>query len=205
MRREGQPVHKRTSATYPSEVLFWNKSSAVTEMGDRLATIDIGQKVRGLLCPFHGGVQLSPHLTQCRLGQGLPLYQVVSWSTQPFGQNIHGPKGGCAVPLSVGGARSSSNNVTWAEAYPHTKWHLDPSNCLATIHQCYRQTGQSGQWSRSTGRTVTCNGRPKSGGKNQREPDNRGLSGKQPLKWRKRNVLWYSWHVALRLLIHKWK
>ena len=24
-------------------------------------------------------------------------------------------------------------NVTWSEAYLHTKWHLDPSNHLATI------------------------------------------------------------------------
>jgi len=34
-----------------------NKSSAVADMGDRLATIDMG---------FYGG-QLGPHLTQCRL------------------------------------------------------------------------------------------------------------------------------------------
>jgi len=25
-------------------------------------------------------------------------------------------------------------NVAWAEAYLPTKWHLDPSSCLATIH-----------------------------------------------------------------------
>jgi len=25
------------------------------------------------------------------------------------------------------------HNVAWAEAYPFTKWHLDPSNRLATI------------------------------------------------------------------------
>jgi len=32
------------------------KSSAVAEMGgDRLGTTDMGQKVGGLLCPFHGG------------------------------------------------------------------------------------------------------------------------------------------------------
>ena len=33
-------------------------------------------------------------------------------------------------------------NVAWAEAYLHTKWHLDPSNRLATIHQRYRQDRQ---------------------------------------------------------------
>jgi len=38
-------------------------------------------------CRFPWGEQLGPHLTRCRLGQGLPLYQVASWSTQPFGHN----------------------------------------------------------------------------------------------------------------------
>jgi len=28
----------------------------------------------------------------------------------------------------------------WAETYVHAKFHLDPSNHLATIHQRYRQT-----------------------------------------------------------------
>ena len=53
---------------------YWYKSSAVTEMGDRLATM--GRKV-GVLCPFSWG-QLGPHLTQCGLGRGLPPYQVAS-------------------------------------------------------------------------------------------------------------------------------
>jgi len=52
------------------------------------------------------------------------------------------------------------HNVAWAETYLRTKWHLDPSNPLTTIHQRYRQTGQTEQWSRSIGLTVTCNGRP---------------------------------------------
>ena len=33
--------------------------------------------------------ELRPHLTQRRLGQDLPPYQVVSWSIQPFGHNGH--------------------------------------------------------------------------------------------------------------------
>jgi len=36
--------------------------------------------------PFWEG-QLAPHLTHCGLGWGLPLYQVSSWSIQPFGHN----------------------------------------------------------------------------------------------------------------------
>jgi len=31
---------------------------------------------------------LGPHLTQCRLGRGLPPYQVSSWSIQPLGHSI---------------------------------------------------------------------------------------------------------------------
>jgi len=52
--------------------------------------------------------------------------------------------GGAAVPLSVGAAGSKSNSVACAEAYLHTKWHLilNPSICLATIHQLYK-TGRT--------------------------------------------------------------
>jgi len=40
-----------------------NKFSAVAEMGNRLATIDMGRKVGGgVLCPFLG--ELDPHLTK---------------------------------------------------------------------------------------------------------------------------------------------
>ena len=43
------------------------------------------------------------------------------------------------------------HNVARAKANLHAKFHLDPSNHLATIHQCDRQTGQR---SDSIGRTV---------------------------------------------------
>jgi len=52
------------------------KSSAVVEMGDRLATIGMGRKWGG--AAVGAGSPLGPHLTQCGLGRGLPLYQVVS-------------------------------------------------------------------------------------------------------------------------------
>jgi len=32
-----------------------------------------------------------------------------------------------------------------AETYLHAKFHLDPSNCLATVHQRHRQTDRTGQ------------------------------------------------------------
>ena len=34
-------------------------------------------------------------------------------------------------------------NVARAEAYLHAKFHLDLSNRLATVHERYRQTGQT--------------------------------------------------------------
>jgi len=79
------------------------------------------------------------------------------WNGRPFGHNRHKSKigGGMLCPFPWGGAGSPSNSVVWVEAYLCTKWHLDPSNHLATICQHYRQTGQ---WSRSIGRIVTCNG-----------------------------------------------
>ena len=46
-------------------------------MGDRLVTIDMGRKLRGLHPAFVGGA-IGPHLTQCRQGRGLPPYQVAS-------------------------------------------------------------------------------------------------------------------------------
>ena len=67
-----------------------------------------------------------------------------------------GRKLGAVVPISVKGAGSSLHSVAWAEAYPHIKWHPNPSNRLATIHQSYRQDRQTDRrWSDSAGRTVS--------------------------------------------------
>ena len=81
-------------------------------MGDRLVTntIDTGRKDAG--CCAHFGGWLGSHLTQWGVGPGLPLYQVASWSIQPFGRNRHGPKiGGCAPMGRVG----SPSNTMWPE------------------------------------------------------------------------------------------
>ena len=51
--------------------------------------------------------------------------------------------GGSAVPLSRGSWVPISHIVAWAEAYLRTKWHLDPSNRLVTMHQRYRQTDRT--------------------------------------------------------------
>jgi len=69
-----------------------------------------------------------PHLTQCRLGRGLPPYQVVSSCIQPFGHNRHGRKiGGLCPPPFLGGGELGprQHKVGYAEAYLHTKWHLN--------------------------------------------------------------------------------
>jgi len=48
-------------------------------MGDRLATIDEGQKEGScMLCSFPGEGELGPHLIHCGLGRVLLPYQVTS-------------------------------------------------------------------------------------------------------------------------------
>jgi len=66
-----------------------NKCSAAAEMGDRLATIDMGQKLGAV--PLLGGTG-SPCNTTWPGPRPIPPYQVVSWSIQPFGHHRHGPK-----------------------------------------------------------------------------------------------------------------
>jgi len=62
---------------------------------------------------------------------------------QPFGHNGHGPKirGGGYAPLVRAG---SPFKTMWpGQTYLNAKFHLDPSNRLATIHQRYRQDRQT--------------------------------------------------------------
>jgi len=47
---------------------------------------------------------------------------------------------GCSAPFRDECWVPISHNVAWAEAYLRTKWQLDPSDRLATIHQRHRQT-----------------------------------------------------------------
>ena len=72
-------------------------------------------------------------------------------------------RGTVAVPLFGGQLWSLSNTMPTGPRTTFvvcTKWHLDPSNRLATIHQRYRQTGQR---SRSIRCTITCNSCPTTG------------------------------------------
>ena len=81
-------IHDLTISTY--------KCSAVAEMGDRLATIDKGRKLRSVPL-FGAGAVASSSNTMWPGPRPIPSYQVASLSTQPFGHNRYGPKiGGCA-------------------------------------------------------------------------------------------------------------
>jgi len=60
----------------------WNKSSAVADMGDRLATSDMGRKVGGGCCAPFGVEELGPHLTQCGLGRA-ETYLHTKWCPDP--------------------------------------------------------------------------------------------------------------------------
>jgi len=106
---------------------------------------------------------LGLHLTQCRLGWGLPPYQVVFWCIQPFSHNRHG--------LFGRGAGSPSNTKSPGPAYLHTKWqwHLNPSSRLATTDMgrklegavpCVPFGGGAGSFVRSffSGRSPACSG-----------------------------------------------
>jgi len=63
----------------------------------------------------------------------LPGPRPTSVSIQTFGHNRHGPKIGVGA-VRLWGWVPILHNVTWAEAYLHTKCHLDPSSRLAIIH-----------------------------------------------------------------------
>jgi len=94
---------------------FWYKSSAVAEMGDRLATIDMSRNV-GLLCPF------------------------------PWGGGVGSPSNTMSLgPRSTSVPSGILIHPAWPQ-YTNVK---------------YRQTGQRSRCSRSIGRTVSWNGRPK--------------------------------------------
>ena len=102
----------------------------------RLATIDMNRKLGAML--ILGGDAtpsntMSPGPRFTSVPSGILIYPAV-WSQQTWDKNW----GLC--PFWGGGAGSLSNNIAWAEAYLCTKWHLHPSNRLATIHQHYKET-----------------------------------------------------------------
>jgi len=96
----------------------------------RLVTIDMSQKVVGLLCHFFGGGRTGSPSNTMRPGSrptsvpsGILVHRGV-WPQQTWAENW-----GCAPS----GGRWVS--MVWAEAYRHAKFHLDPSNHLGRMHQ----------------------------------------------------------------------
>jgi len=122
-----------------------NKSSAVAEMGDRLVTIDKGQKLGAvplLGVGYRGGAgfpsnTMSPGPRPNSVSSGILIYPTV-WPQQTWAEHW----GLCPF-----GGRQSwvpiQHNVIGVEAYVHAKFHLDPSNRLATYTNVTDRTGQT--------------------------------------------------------------
>jgi len=66
------------------------------------------------------------------------LIHAAIWPQQIWAENW-----GLCVPLEEDELGPHLTQCGQAEAYLRAKFHLDPSNSLATIHQCHRQTGQT--------------------------------------------------------------
>jgi len=116
-----------SAAHKPSETLV-NKCSAVAEMGDRLATIDMGRKLgtvsllgRGAGSPCNT-MRPGPRST---LVPSCILIHPVVWPQQTWAEILW------AVPLR-GGVGSASNTIL--PTIVPSKWHLDPSSHLATTN-----------------------------------------------------------------------
>jgi len=111
------------------------------------------------LCPFLGGAgspsnTMSPGPRPTSEPNGILMIDPTVWPQQTWAENW----GLC--PLLWGIWVPTSHNVAWTGAYLRAKFHLDPSNRLATIHQRCRHTDmtehweQTGQRSDSNRRTV---------------------------------------------------
>ena len=94
-------------------------------------------------------------LTQCRLGRGLPPYQVELDPTSRLAATEMGRKLG-AVPFGRGSWVPIEHNVAAAEAYLRAKFRPGPSNRLPQYtNVTNRQTRQTDrQRAESIGRTV---------------------------------------------------
>ena len=117
-----------------SSCLPLNKCS-IAEMGDRLATIDMGQKFGAV--PLLGG-ELGPHLIQCGQGRGLPACQVSSRSLQPFGHKTATLQTGQTDRQrsdSIGRTVFSERELTFTFAICYR-----PSVCLSSVVCCLSVT-----------------------------------------------------------------
>ena len=105
----------------------------------RLATTR-GPKLGAAMPPFRG--EQGSHLTQCRLGRGLPR---TKWHLNPSSRLATTDMGQKLGVVSLFGEREIGPHLKQCgpEAYLHTKFILESSNRLATIHQRYRQTDRT--------------------------------------------------------------
>ena len=113
-----------------------NNSSAVAEIGDHLATMDMGKKVGGCCAHFRGGVTGSPSNTMLPglRPTSVPNGILIHPSVCP--QQTWAEKwGGCCAGL-LGPHLTQSGLGRGLPAYQVASWSI---NHLATIHH-YRQT-----------------------------------------------------------------
>jgi len=94
-----------------------------------------------VMCPFCSGAG-SPSSTMWPgpMPTSIPssiLIHPAIWPQQIWAETW----GGCA-PLDEGQVGPHLTQCTRAEAYLHAKFHLDPSNHLATVHQRHRRDRQ---------------------------------------------------------------
>jgi len=104
--------------------------------------------------PFFGEVKRGPNLTKRRLGQGLPPYQVASWSMQPFGRNGYRPKIGGLCPFRGGELGPHLTQCGQGRGLPAcqvSSWFVKPFGHNTPTSQSDRQDRQG---SDSIGRTV---------------------------------------------------
>jgi len=73
---------------------------------------------------------------------------ISSWDGRPYGHKRHGPKRGRLCPFPGGGGSWDLTQCGLAEIYLRTKWHLDPSSCLATTDMG-RKLGAVPLWARA--------------------------------------------------------
>jgi len=127
-------------------------------MGDRSHNRH-GPRIGWGLCPFFRGswVPIEHKVAWTEAYTSIPNGILVHLA---FGHNGHWPKiGGCA-PLGEGDLDPHGtwvpiyHKVAWAEAYLHTKWHLNPSSHFATRY-VGRKLGAEPLWGRGLGPHLT--------------------------------------------------
>ena len=101
----------------------------------------MGRKFRGAPLPVWAGGAGSPSNTKSPgpRPSSIPSDILIM---QPFGRNRCVLKIGGLCPFEGGGASPHLTQCARAEAYLPAKFHLDPSNRLATVHERHRQDRQ---------------------------------------------------------------